>query len=98
MFYLPADSIQLVKRISHFVFKHIYDYITGCVTAQQPAAPSSQQGYGRRPGSINDYDPMTGTAHTNSPYSSKPQSTTVYNSQQNPSQGMLSMLSNCFAV
>lgn len=47
------------------------------------APPSA--GYGapppRRPGNINDYDPMTGGSNVNSPYSNKVQSTTAYNSQ-----------------
>ncbi|KAF6029092.1 hypothetical protein EB796_012586 [Bugula neritina] len=50
--------------------------------SQQPMAPPPQQGYGRRPGSIHDYDPASG--QSSSPYSSKPQSTAVYSSQNAP--------------
>ena len=47
-----------------------------------PAQPPASYGGGaRRPGSINDYDPMSGGTQVNSPYSAKTQSTTVYNSQ-----------------
>ena len=65
-------------------------YLIVAQQPQQPMAPPPQQGYGRRPGSINDYDPMSGQSNMNSPYSSKPQSSTVYSSQQNPQpQGII---------
>lgn len=65
---------------NHFATIHVFS------TSAQPMAPPAQMpaaygGGSRRPGSINDYDPITGNSQVNSPYSAKTQSTTVFNSQ-----------------